>query len=565
MPTILRISLIALLVAQSARARGQQANEGLEGRVAAVLSTPGYSHGRWGLLVVDAKSGQVVYQKNADEMMRPASVTKLFSTAAALAEFGAEYRFITPVVATSAPEKATGLLRGDLILVAQGDPVLGGRTGADGSLLFADNDHIYAGPNSKSTVVAADPLGGLDHLAREVAAAGVKRIEGDVLIDDRLFDGAESTGSGPGRVTPIAVNDNLVDVVVSPAANPGEPARVTIVPETAFVCFDARVETIAPDARKHVTVENAGPRRFLVRGRVPAGSAPSYHIYEVERPADYARALFIECLRRRGVDVPASPLGENRREALPTRDQVAALPRLSQYTSPPLREYLKVILKVSHNLHASSLPLLLASKHGGRTLADGLKRQGELLKGLGVDVSTISFGGGAGGSIADLVTPRATVALLQAMAARPDFSSYEAALPILGRDGTLAEAVAADSPARGHVRAKTGTYYIRDGLTGKFVLTSKALAGYMETASGRRLVFAYFVNDVPLVIEGDDVSDATAAAGRLLGRLCEVFYDDAPSPAAETPKPEVKPETKAEAKPAAPVEPPEPSGDDTGA
>jgi D-alanyl-D-alanine carboxypeptidase/D-alanyl-D-alanine-endopeptidase (penicillin-binding protein 4) len=157
---------------------------------------------------------------------------------------------------------------------------------------------------------------------------------------------------------------------------------------------------------------------------------------------------------------------------------------------------------------------------------------------LGVDIATISFGGGAGGARADLVTPRATVALLRAMAARPDFPAFDAALPVLGRDGTLAKAVSADSPARGHAHAKTGTYFLDNALTGKSVLTSKALAGYMETASGRPLVFAFFVNNVPLDASGTQVSEATAAAGRVLGTLCEVFYtatEPSPGPA-EAPK-----------------------------
>ena len=105
--------------------------------------------------------------------------------------------------------------------------------------------------------------------------------------------------------------------------------------------------------------------------------------------------------------------------------------------------------------------MLLAARHGERTLQAGLRRQGEVLKGLGIDPATISFGGGAGGSRADLVTPRATVRALRAMAARPDSAAFDAALPILGRDGTLARAVERESPARGHVarqdRAPTGS------------------------------------------------------------------------------------------------------------
>ncbi len=85
---------------------------------------------------------------------------------------------------------------------------------------------------------------------------------------------------------------------------------------------------------------------------------------------------------------------------------MAKLPKVAEYTSPPFSEFVKVILKVSHNLYASTLPLLLAAQHGERTLDAGLRRQGDILKSLGVDLDGISFGGGAGGDRADLATPR---------------------------------------------------------------------------------------------------------------------------------------------------------------
>lgn len=504
------------------------AGSDLAARVDAILKSDKVATGRWGMLVVDAKTGDVVFERAADQLFRPASVTKLFSTAAALLELGPDFRFETPVVRRGDVDSA-GQLRGDLILIARGDPSLGGRTGPSGELLFEENDHSYAGPMSRSTIVAGDPLAGLDHLAREVRASGIVSVSGDVIVDDRLFEPAQSTGSGPRHVTPIVVNDNLIDIVVTPGSKPGVPAAVTTVPKTNFVTMDALVDTIEPNGKKRITVRSLGPRRFEVRGAIPAESSPSFHIYEVEEPAAFARALFIESLRARGVRVVASPLGDNDVASLADRSTVAALPRVGQYVSPPFREYIKVILKVSQNLHASMLPILVAVHREKRSLAEGLTLEGEILKALGVDIDTIGFGGGAGGSPVDLVTPRATVALLKAMSGRQEFAAYFEALPVLGRDGTLAQTVSADSPARGHVNAKTGTYYLTDGLTGKTILTSKALAGYLETASGRRLVFAFFLNDVPLKIEDGDVSAATAQVGRILGKLCEAFYDDAPT------------------------------------
>lgn len=494
----------------------------LTDRVEAVLRTKGYETGHWGLLVVDAGTGKTIYERNADQLFCPASVTKLFSTAAALSELGADFRFQTPVVRRG--EVKDGVLQGDLILVTRGDLCMGGRTGPDGTFLFRDNDHTYSGGHFDGELVDADPLAALDHLARAVQSAGIKAIRGDVLVDERYFEATTSTGSGPKRVGPTVINDNVIDIVITPGGAAGEPADVRLVPETAFVTADLQVETVESSQSPRITITSVGSRRFSVRGQLPAGHKPVVKIYEVEEPAAFARALFIERLRARGVQVDAAAIGENQVEALPTSDEVAKLPKVAEYASPPFREYLKVILKVSHNLHASTLPLLLAAHHGERTLAEGLRREGELLKKLGVPVETISFGGGAGGARADLVTPRATVALLRAMAARPDFAAYDAALPVLGRDGTLAKAVDPDSPVRSHARAKTGTFWLENGLNGQSVLTSKALAGYMETATGQHLVFAFFLNEVPLKASGIQVSEATAKAGRLLGSLCEVFY-----------------------------------------
>jgi D-alanyl-D-alanine carboxypeptidase/D-alanyl-D-alanine-endopeptidase (penicillin-binding protein 4) len=115
------------------------------------------------------------------------------------------------------------------------------------------------------------------------------------------------------------------------------------------------------------------------------------------------------------------------------------------------------------------------------------------------------------------------VQLLFAMAHRPDFASYEAALPVLGVDGTLVDAVGSDSPARGKTRAKTGTYADADLLNGRTLLRSKSMAGYLTTERGRRLIFAIFLNDLPLARGATPDRE-----GKTLGRLCEILYRYSP-------------------------------------
>ncbi len=493
----------------------------LDARIQEIIGRPEYKHGRWGLFVVDADDGKPIYQRNADELFTPASVTKLFTCAAALATFGPDYRFRTPVYRRG--ELVEGVLKGDLILVAKGDPTLGGRTDANGHLVFKNSDHTYASFTSTlPELTGTDPLGGLRALARQVRASGIREIEGDVLIDDRLFAPSFGSGSGPKIVTPIMVNDNLVDVVITPGETAGDRAAWRMSPPNNFMQIDVNVETVDKDEKAKITVELAGLDRYVLRGRIPVGSRPLVRICPVTNPELFARGLFIETLRREGVSVKASPL---RRPvaALPDKDCYAGLITVARYESPPLSELLKVVLKVSHNLYASTLPLLLAAKHGRRTLAEGMALESKVLAELGVDVKSLALESGAGGGACDRVTPRATVQLLQIMARRDDFSVYRDALPILGVDGTLAGVVDEDSPARGKVQAKTGTYFDHDLLNDRTFLRCKSLAGVMTTRNGRKLIFALFVNDV-LLPPGVD----TSREGKVLGKLCEVLYEFTP-------------------------------------
>ncbi len=504
---------LSIALATSARA-----DDALADKIAAVTGTPEFKHSQWGIYVVDRASGDALYERNVDQLFVPASTTKLFSGAAALDALGADYRFETPIYAQGVLDES-GLLRGNLILVASGDLSLGGRTDANGHIAFKNTDHTYAGLTSNAELTEPDPLAGLKELASQVSKAGVQRVQGDVLIDDRLFEPALGSGSGPQRITPIKVNDNVIDILVTPG-KPGEEAKITWRPMTSSILVDAHVETVTEGAKANVGFRAVGDRRLVVRGQIAADRKLLVLVVEVEDAASFARSLLIEALNEADVVVEASPLGMNRPALLPSPATYAKLKRVGLLESPPFSESLKLILKVSHNLHAGTLPLLMAAREGKRTLAEGMQLERDFLARAGIDVASISFGGAVGGDRADHVTPRATVALLRCMATRPDFPAYLDALPVLGVDGTLASSVKPDSPARGKVQAKTGTLLWPDLLNGNTLLTSKALAGYATTAGGKKLALAMFVNNV-------HVRDATdrERIGQVLGRLCELIYE----------------------------------------
>src|SRR2546423_255583 len=155
----LRFAFVLILLTPIAAAQDTLAT-----KIEAVTRGPDYKQAHWGILIVDAETGKTGDEHNPDRLFAPASTTKLYTCAAALAALGSDYKFETPVYRRG--EVKDGRLDGDLILVASGDLTMGGRTGSDGTMLFADSDHTYASPTSTaSAVTATDPLSGLRSLA----------------------------------------------------------------------------------------------------------------------------------------------------------------------------------------------------------------------------------------------------------------------------------------------------------------------------------------------------------------------------------------------------------------
>src|SRR5262245_3190016 len=179
--------------------------ETLDSALQALMGQPPYDQGRWGLFVKDVKSGEILARREPTTPFMLGSTTKIFSVTAALERLGPDLRFETDVVRTG--EIRSGVLAGDLILVANGDLTLGGRTRADGSVDIPDFDHTDANAMpGMATLTSEDPLAGLRELARQVRAAGIQTVDGSLLIDDRLWDTFDLARV---PISPIVVNDNL--------------------------------------------------------------------------------------------------------------------------------------------------------------------------------------------------------------------------------------------------------------------------------------------------------------------------------------------------------------------
>ena len=483
--------------------------------ITAIIEGPHYAFSRWGIHVADRDSGEVVYDLNGNQRFLAASTTKLWPGAAALDAYGPDFHFETPVYRT-APVGADGTLTGNLILVASGDLTMGGRTTPDDKIDYRPIDHIYANTFPLATLTPEDPLAGLDDLARQVAAAGIKRVDGEVIVDARLFPAMEKDDY---ILTPIWINDNLIDITITPGKE-GEPATFVWRPETAAYRVESDVTTVAADQPLGVTITSPEAGVIGVSGQIPVNQGELVQTYQVTDPPAFARTLLIEALGRAGVTVEALAVAPNPDDKLPAVGSYAEADRVALFTSPPFSENIKLIFKVSHNQHADMLIFLLALKHGETSFEAGMTLIRPFLEKLGLDPAAVSLSDGRGNEYTDLFSPRTVTALLRAMATRSDFPIYHDALPILGVDGSEIDTVPASSPVAGKAFAKSGTTVAGDLMNQRALAMTRALAGYLTAKSGRELIFTTYVNDVPLA----DILDVFTVI-KEQGTIAEVIYD----------------------------------------
>ena len=275
----------------------------LDERITKLIDGERYGPSLWGILVVDRAKGDTIWQRNAGKMFAPASVTKLFSTSAAWDAFGPDHRFATTIHRRG--EIVEGVLQGDLILRAGGDLTLGGRTTSDGKIAFHNADHTYSNFYDTAEITEPDPLAGLNQLAAQIAEAGIRRVTGDLMIDDSLFDHATGSGSGPGQLTPLMINDNIIDLVITPT-KPGQPAKLTWRPESAAVRVVSKMFTGEVGGKVETSIRGSALDTIVVSGLIPSGHRPLVRFFEVPRPLNFARTLWHEALSRAGVKVMAS-------------------------------------------------------------------------------------------------------------------------------------------------------------------------------------------------------------------------------------------------------------------
>jgi D-alanyl-D-alanine carboxypeptidase/D-alanyl-D-alanine-endopeptidase (penicillin-binding protein 4) len=494
----------------SAAPRAAVGVAGLDAATLAVMDKRAYARGRWSISVRDVDTGETLVDVDADKLGAPGSV-RTYAAGAAWLDLGPDQRITTPVVRSG--EIVDGVLAGDLVLVARGDVTMGNRARSDGTVEIADVDvdHDDANAVPGAALTPADPLAGLDLLAGQVRAAGITRVSGRVEIDDRLFRTRTLAGL---PVSPIVINDNLIDLVTTPT-EPGEPAAVAMRPAVAPWTVDRAVVTVAAGEKTAVEVSSPVDGRIALTGTIAADHGPVLNVHGFADPATFARTAFIEALERAGVAVAADPLAANSTAALPPAVTVEDLPAVAALVSPTLDQRATYVLKVASVRGAATMLCLLAVAAGSADCDDGPASAAAVWSRAGLDPegAVVVDGSGLDG---DLVTAGSATEVMTILARRPDAARWRSTLPVLGVDGPLAT-VQRDNPARGRVVAEPGALVGIDRFNDR-LRQSRSLVGYIRSAKDRNLAFAIIVDNATF-----EDPEGLAAANDDLGQIAASF------------------------------------------
>ena len=449
--------------------------------------------GEWGAIVVSLTRGDTLLSYNADAMLQPASTMKLFTSALALDHFGPDFTFTTSVLrdggSTVSPD---GTLAGNLYLRGVGDPSLGTR--------------YFPGESP------------MDALARQVVAAGVKHVRGDVIADATAFEprtvpeGWQTRYLGAAyaaRVSALSLNENLVWVVVQPN---GSSAAVSLDPATTTIPVESSVR-VTGGSGGSISAFRRSDGVIQVRGSIGRNSAPRRYSLVVDDPALFTAGALRAALQAAGVTVD----GTVHAGATP-----AGATSIASVQSPPLSRIVTSMNRESINIFAellfrSSAHALSPNEPGSAQTGLSVLRQ-FLGEKVGAPPTAVQVADGSGLSVLDRLTPRAMIDLLSYAHHAAWGATYHASLPVAGESETLRGRMRY-TPAQGNLHAKTGT-----------TNTVASLGGYVTARNGEILAFSFIYN-------GSDRWNARTTMDQMGATMAEFMRAPVATPAGATTSP----------------------------
>jgi serine-type D-Ala-D-Ala carboxypeptidase/endopeptidase (penicillin-binding protein 4) len=460
--------------------------ETIRTKIAQYLKRPGVRAASWGIEILDPANSEVLLAVNADKTFTPASVMKVVTTSAALEKLGSDFRFRTGVY-TDGELQPDGTLVGNLILVGRGDPNL------------------------------MDPYGeliekpALQELAENLKAAGVKKIQGNLIGDDSYFDPASSANGWSAQqlksvygapINALSTNNNAISVNARPSKL-NSLVAVSIEPQTSYFRIRNLATTGGPKSKRTIGAKLiSDSKTIVVSGVLPRGQTFGRSLV-IDKPSLVSTLTFGEELKKHGITVSGNVEAIHSGDLPPTpRDRWTLL---TEHISPPLIRALEIINKRSQNLHAEMLLRTLGAEFkGAGTDAAGLQVVRDFLVEAGIESDKVQLNDGCGLSRENLITPRFQTSLLQFLSTRPYFDLFLNTLAVSGTDGTLRNRMGSEQ-VKGYIRAKTGTL---NGVS--------TLSGYMTTKSGRNLAFSIFANNVHV---------SMARVKKTIDEICTLFVN----------------------------------------
>ncbi|OQA20421.1 MAG: D-alanyl-D-alanine carboxypeptidase DacC precursor [bacterium ADurb.Bin363] len=436
--------------------------EYIQGKIDNLVKDSYLEGGKFSLYIKVLKRGDIIYDYNSSLSLAPASNMKVLTTAAALSKLGSNFSFDTNVYGKVQNDTITS----DLILYSNGDPTY--------------CVEFYKPPTKV-----------FRSIAQKLYSMGIRTVKGDVLGDDSFFD-RQLRGKGwkeeyqfeaySAEVSPLSLNENVIDLKVSPGKDYYLPGIVTIFPYAGII--EVINQTKTSETTQSISVERLkDSNKIIVSGWIPYDYSCVETYVNVHNPALYTTSAFARILKEEGIKLN----GTVRLIGIPAeirKKDVCGL--LCVHKSPPLPAVISYINKKSDNLSAEMLLKTL----GGVTFGQGSAENGssvvkDFLREVGVDTSGLVMADGSGLSPEDRVTSKLLVDVLSYMYFSPDGKAFVDSFSMAGVDGTLRKRLRG-TPAEGNLKGKTGT-----------ISGVSALCGYVSTSYGQTIVFSILSNDIP--------------------------------------------------------------------
>jgi len=420
-----------------------------------------------GFSLIDMETGNEVAAYQSDRVVTPASVLKLWTTAAGLHYLGADFKFKTELLHNGQIEN--GVLKGDLILKGYGDPSLGSKYNKQGG---------------------RDKL--LQILLAQVKQAGIQAIEGNIIGDGSfLSTPAESPqwtwidlgNYYGGGAWGLNFSDNEYELTFRQQSTlRAIPPIAKIEPSVPGMTIINEVTSAGASSGDNAYIYGAPYQlQRVVRGTIPIGKGLFTIKGSLPDPPKFAAHQLKIALEGVGVKVSGEALSH--REVTVQTAKPSDRKFIFEYKSPPLSELIVVINKRSNNTYAEALFRYIGQlkEVGGDLFQSGVEMK-SWLKLQGTDTSGQYIVDGSGLSRHNGLTARGMAQSLYSMSKETYFDTFYASLPAPGEVGTLKN-MFSNMPAMSSLKAKSGT-----------LARVKSFAGYLDHPSGKRYAFVIVCN-----------------------------------------------------------------------